>query len=270
MTAFYSASMYENWQFCEHLLHVSDSLILHEHNSQVGLYYLPISPFLPAPHEHSRISLPRRAGTLISKPQICHLSVKSRDAFCHKMTCFKGNIPRSFKFLLQGVKTLLHFLCSFSSVELSCKKFCAKLCVINHITRWGRCIYICMHLYIFSNRTNQQLLNRCISASAYANLNYSPQVLVKIACKRLRTHFLFPVFLLVRDVLRVLLIVSCTGRDVRTLPTHIAKQSYFCARERRASLSLHFPRNTNVTVKNGQRIVSTSSKETKKEKLAIL
>lgn len=100
-----------------------------------------------------------------------------------------------------------------------------------------------MHLCIFSNRTNGQLLNQCINTSAYANVDYLPQVLIKIACKWLRTHFLFPVFLLVRDVLRVLLIVSCTGRDIRTLQTQGEKQSYFCAPGHRASLSLHFPHN---------------------------
>lgn len=84
---------------------------------------------------------------------------------------------------------------------------------------------MCVHAYIntYSNGTSGQLLNRCISAPAYANVDHSPQVLVKIACEWLRTHFLFPVFLLVRDVLRILLIISGAGRDVRTLPTHVAK-----------------------------------------------
>lgn len=133
------------------------------------------------------------------------------------------------------VKILLSFLYSFSSVELSCKVLHWALCDKPHCPGGGLCVYVHMHTFIVNtNRTNGQLLSRCTPAQP--NGDYSPQVLVKVARKWLRSHFLFPVFLLVRDILRVLLIVSCTGRDVRALPRHIAKQSYCCAQELRASL----------------------------------
>lgn len=173
--------------------------------------------------------------------------LKVKMLFAIKIACFKENFSQSFILLLQVVKILLSFPYSFSSTELSGKVLHWALCEKPHCSGGGLCVctYICMHLCIFSTRASGQLLSRCISTPAWPNGEYSPQVLVKIACKGLRTHFLFPVFLLVRDVLGVLLIVSCTGRDVWTLPRHCKTELLLCSRTQ-GTTSLRFLHDTRV------------------------